>query len=105
MFCGPTRPRAPRRPPFVREQVPAHEHRLPRATIGSAQSERSTSRRGACRRRRCPRPDGVSDPNAHRTADLIAGVLAEAIRRVLRRMDRCCCSPRRDHYHPTRTRT
>ena len=30
MFCGPTRPRAARRPPFVREQVPAREHRLPR---------------------------------------------------------------------------
>ena len=29
MFCGPTRPRAARRPPFVRDQVPAHEHRLP----------------------------------------------------------------------------
>jgi hypothetical protein len=29
MLCGPTRPRAARRPPFVREQVPAHEHRLP----------------------------------------------------------------------------
>jgi hypothetical protein len=29
MFCGPTRPPAARRPPFVREQVPAHEHRLP----------------------------------------------------------------------------
>jgi hypothetical protein len=36
MLCGPTRPRAARRPPFVREQVPAHEHRLPPDVARSA---------------------------------------------------------------------
>jgi hypothetical protein len=53
MFCGPTRPPAARRPPFVREQVPAHEHRLPRRW------RRAGAALGA-------RRDALSRPREHR---------------------------------------
>ena len=66
MFCGPTRPRAARRPPFVREQVPAHEHRLPRRWRGAGKPE--TARRHLhCHQRGIPRaPSGCCGSRAFR---------------------------------------